>query len=99
MAISSASVQVLPVETVAGSPGAGAYHGYHLRFTGVAGVVNIRDGDVSGTIIDQVNGTTSLEHSEWQYGEDGRGGVLVKEGLFVEVVSGTVVGSVKFSTA
>jgi hypothetical protein len=93
----TASLQVLPVVT---SGTAGAYHGYHFTCT-LAAVINIRDGNVSGAIIDQINvAALGVVQSSWDYGDDGRGGVKLTTGLYVEVVSGTgVVGSVKFATA
>lgn len=69
------------------------YYGFSLRETaGSTAVVRIRDsGVVGGTILDTVAFTANASVREWY----GNGGIHVRGGLYVEIVSGTVEGSIR----
>lgn len=70
------------------------YFGFALRETaGAAAVVRIRDGGViTGDILDTVSLLANESAREW-YGPQGIKG---RSGLYVEIVSGTVEGSVRY---
>lgn len=64
---------------------------WHFRATAAA-VVNIRDGSASGDIVVPIN--IALDTSAGQSYDSPEGSILFPNGVFVQVVSGTVVGSV-----
>lgn len=73
---------------------AGVYRGFALRETaGAAAVVRIYDNASagSGTLIDSVRLAANESLSAWLSG----GGIRVSSGIFVDVVSGAVEGSIR----
>lgn len=64
---------------------------WHFRATATA-VVNIRDASASGDIVVPINIATDT--SAGQSYDTPAGGIVFPNGVFVQVVSGTVVGSV-----
>ena len=62
------------------------------RSTGSAGVINLRNGSVSGDIVVPIN--IPVNTSDGQSDEARRGCLVFPAGLFVDVVAGTIVGSV-----
>lgn len=89
------SVVIVPVTgTVAARARKGSYNGFSLRAT-TAAVVNIWDNAsaASGTRLDVLN--IGLNVSDREYYPDE--GIRVENGIYVEVVSGVVVGSIRMS--
>lgn len=75
--------------------GNGEYNGFSFRETGGVGaaVIRVREGSATGDLLDTINipsGTSKSEH----YGTQG---VSVDEGIYVEIVSGTVEGCIRAS--
>ena len=73
-------------------PGAGLYGGYAVRETaGAVAVLRIRDGfDASAALVDTVALPANGSAQAWLFPS----GVQLRYGLFVEIVSGTVEGTV-----
>ena len=68
---------------------------WHFANTGVAATINIRDGSVTATRYIQIClpvGSTTPESKALAYGQ--QSAPLFPNGVYVEVLSGTIVGSV-----
>lgn len=74
--------------------GAHAYHGFSLRETaGAVATVRIHNGSAAGTpILDTVQ-LSALESAREWYDE----GIAARSGIYIDVVAGTVEGSVRYS--
>ena len=66
---------------------------WHFSNTGAAAVINIRDGSVSGTRYIQIQLAATTTSASQAYSLPG-GAPLFPAGVYVEVVSGTIIGSV-----
>lgn len=84
----SASGVAVTAGTVSGVKTQLSYFGYSFRATAAA-VVRVRQGTISGPILDVIAIPTIGDGDHEWYGPQGR---LVKDDIFVEVVSGTVEG-------
>lgn len=74
------------------SHGVARYFGFSLRETaGSAAVCRVREGSVTGKILDTV-GLAALGSARQWYGDDG--GIICNGDLYFEKVSGTVEGAV-----
>lgn len=85
------SIEVAGSGTV--TNGSGEYSGFSFRETGGVGaaVIRVREGGATGEILDSIHipsGSSKSEH----YGTQG---VSVRDGIYVEIVSGTVEGCVR----
>lgn len=73
---------------------AGIYRGFALRETsgGASATVRLHDGtSAAGTLIDSIQLAAGESRSEWLDG----GGLWVERGIFLDVVSGAVEGSLR----
>lgn len=66
-------------------------YAWHFSCSVAAGVINLRNGSVTGDIVAQIQLAIGAS-KEMAY--DGTRGLAFPAGLFVDVVSGTIVGSV-----
>lgn len=75
------------------STGFNVYYGFGLRETaGATGVVRIRAGSVTGTILDTIAFAANQSVAAW-YGPDG---IHCDGDLYCEVASGTIEGSIRY---
>ena len=65
---------------------------WHFSNTVAAAVINLRNGSVTGDILIQIQLAINTSASQAYHVPEGA--LLFTEGLFVDVVSGTIVGSV-----
>lgn len=74
------------------TPGKGKrLRSWHFSNSGAAAVINLRDGSVTGTIQAQIQLAANTSSSQaYPIGSD----MVFAAGLFVQIVSGTIVGSV-----
>lgn len=74
----------------------GAYHGFTLRETaGAVARVDVYDhpSAASGTLLDSISLAANESAREWYT----PGGLEAQKGIFVDIVSGSVVGSIRVS--
>ena len=65
---------------------------WHFSNTGAAAVINLRDGSVSATRYIQIQLPATTGYAALAYGQ--QSAPLFPNGVYVEVVSGTIIGSV-----
>jgi hypothetical protein len=97
MARSAVSAVALTGADQAVRSGACTYHGFSLRETaGATAVVRIYDGtSAAGTLLDSVALSANESAREYYPVEDSRGGIRAASGIYIDVVSGAVEGSLR----
>lgn len=80
--------------------GKGRYHGFTIRETAAStAVVRIYDGtSAAGTLLETIALTAGQSQQAYYEPEGNAGGIRVDAGIYVDVVSGAVEGSVRSST-